>query len=378
MSRSLTFLLLGLVACKSAANPSDTDRNTDTACTDCGSTTATEDWDLDGDGFDDSAFGGEDCDDANAAIHPDATEVCDGVDNDCNGLIDEDDPDLDPTTLTDWYRDLDGDGFGDANGNAQRMCSGASGAVDDNTDCNDGNSDVNPGAIEIPGDCIDNDCDGVIGDGDCNGMLYMIRESDDMVRKLDPATLVFTDVGPLNVSFDYGELAWDVNLGVMYMVDGYPGDSLWTVDVGTGQATFVANHGLVKTFGLAVDPTGTLYGTNGSDGGLWTIEGFTASTVFIGQSLAVAGLTWDNTRNVLVGLGAGGDLAEIDILTGDITRLGNPGSAGNCGLAYDSERDLFWMVNWDGDLYTYDPSNGYARTLVLSNLGAHDGLTFGP
>ncbi len=92
---------------------------------------------------------GDDCDDtpgSGAAIHPGATEVCDGKDNNCNGQIDE--------------VDQDGDGYTACNG-----------------DCNDNNANIKPGAYELC-DGIDNDCDGQVDeiwdlDGDgwktCNG-----------------------------------------------------------------------------------------------------------------------------------------------------------------------------------------------------------------
>jgi hypothetical protein len=51
-----------------------------------------------------------DCDDTRSTISPDAVEQCDDIDNDCDDLIDEEDPDLETPT---WYPDADGDGFGD-------------------------------------------------------------------------------------------------------------------------------------------------------------------------------------------------------------------------------------------------------------------------
>ena len=106
--------------------------------------------DSDGDGF--SAE--EDCDDTDASISPDADELCDGVDNNCDGEIDEDTA-VDAGT---WYADADTDGYGDA-GAAITTCSVPSGYTDDATDCDDTSADINPAADEY--------CDGI--DNDCNG-----------------------------------------------------------------------------------------------------------------------------------------------------------------------------------------------------------------
>ncbi len=128
--------------------------------------------DADGDGFGDGGTAvvactapagtvadGTDCDDANDTVHPGADEVCDGVDNDCDGDVDEDDA-IDALT---WYADDDGDGFGDA-GDTTLACAAPAGYVADATDCDDTNAAVNPDAQEIC-DGIDNDCDGDVDGG---------------------------------------------------------------------------------------------------------------------------------------------------------------------------------------------------------------------
>ena len=105
--------------------------------------------DLDFDSWDVEA----DCDDTNAAVHPGATEICDGIDNDCDGEIDE----SDSSDASLWYPDEDGDGYGDM-WSPTRACEAPSGMISDHRDCDDRDDEVNPDATEVC-DGIDNDCD---------------------------------------------------------------------------------------------------------------------------------------------------------------------------------------------------------------------------
>ncbi len=100
-----------------------------------------------------------DCDDADATVHPDATETCDGIDNDCSGTADDDASDA-----TSWYADTDGDGYGDP-GDAQDACEAPTGYIADGSDCDDGDSGVNPDAVGAC-DGVDVDCDGSVSDSE--------------------------------------------------------------------------------------------------------------------------------------------------------------------------------------------------------------------
>jgi hypothetical protein len=126
-----------------------------------------------------------DCNDNDAAIFPFQSEVCNDLDDNCNDEIDE-------FVLNTYFADADADGYGDAT-NAAYACAPIMGFVDNSedcddtiilfedldidgfgssnmvacgteldTDCDDTNSSVNPNAIEIPDNNIDENCDGEI------------------------------------------------------------------------------------------------------------------------------------------------------------------------------------------------------------------------
>lgn len=97
---------------------------------------------------------GGDCDDADPAVRPGQAELCDGDDNDCDGVTDE------SPTEVDWYGDRDGDGFGSSGSGVTRTCMrlGAGFSIL-GTDCDDDEAGINPAATEL--------CNGL--DDDCNG-----------------------------------------------------------------------------------------------------------------------------------------------------------------------------------------------------------------
>lgn len=131
--------------------------------------------DIDGDGFGDPnttqeacsppngySTNDQDCDDSTALASPIASEICDGIDNNCDTLIDDSDPSILPSELSPFYTDTDEDGFGEA-GTPILRCVAPNGTTDNNSDCNDNNPAINPSAEEIcNGD--DDNCDGITDD----------------------------------------------------------------------------------------------------------------------------------------------------------------------------------------------------------------------
>jgi hypothetical protein len=130
--------------------------------------------DTDGDGTADAL----DCDELDPAIYPGAPETCNGVDDDCDGEIDEDLTDEGQAT---WYPDADGDGAGDESAPIA-SCAPPDGYVDVGGDCNDADPAINPDALEDCLDGIDNDCDKLVDeseDEDDDGVTSCDGDCDD-------------------------------------------------------------------------------------------------------------------------------------------------------------------------------------------------------
>ena len=222
--------------------------------------------DLDGDGFDDIAAGGTDCDDANATVFPGATETpYDGIDQGCDG-----------SDLT----DVDGDGVD------------ADQAVGGTPDCDDTDPAVFPGAMEILDDGIDQDCDGsdLVVDADGDGIAEDIdTEADVFSDDFDDGagnTGSITDRGGLTVT-----VTDDPGNGVIIQAAG--GAGMATVAVCDGfQLTFTDGDAVTLSCGSV-----TVSVTEGSVE-LLLADGVSVVSIDSG-GIATVTVTGDETESVL-------------------------------------------------------------------------------
>lgn len=136
--------------------------------------------DLDGDGYGSMVFitdceerpgyvsNSEDCDDEDESINPGAEELCDELDNNCDGGVDE------GLAQITYFADLDGDGYGDAAVVETSCLNTFAGFVLNPDDCDDSNAGINPAAEEIADNGIDDNCDGV----DLTTALHKLADTD--------------------------------------------------------------------------------------------------------------------------------------------------------------------------------------------------------
>ncbi len=166
----------------------------------------------------------DDCDDTSNAISPDEPEQCDGLDNDCNGQID------DGVQVQNWYADTDDDGFGDPNDVVQN-CLRPDGYVSADTDCDDTDPLIGPGALDL--------CDGV--DDNCSGDELDAADTQSLFPDVDGDTWgeigAVVDACPGSPGLadrvgDCDDLNDTVNPDAVEICDGLDNDCDGQVDVG--------------------------------------------------------------------------------------------------------------------------------------------------
>ena len=394
-ARHLVFLALGATACgeeePTAKGPEDTGCDRPELLY----------FDADGDGYGVEslaleACGGPpgyvsvpgDCDDISPAIHPGAEELCNALDDDCDGLID---PEGTPGLI--WsFADADGDERG-GEGTGAWTCD-LDGRVETEDDCNDSEPLAWTGAEEICGDGVDNDCDGLPGTcvltetGGFRALGLPIVDSDRGKAELGTSVLSVDLTGDGQADLVSGAPTWsDAALGNRGAVDIQPGPVAWGPHF-SGDAHLIHANDTTTAFGTALAAPGDVNGDGydellvgapgaltpaGGSGMLFTVFGpvtsviqpatgrghhLQAGTAEVGRRLAVADFQGDGSPDILVNAVRASDRSEVAVLIPD-------------GTAALNQSSLFTEFTGAVFLGAQDPS--VAVGTALASLGDIDG-----
>jgi len=211
---------------------------------------ATQAWyqDADGDGFGSVATAvvgcqqpggfvgnGSDCNDTNTAVHPGTVEICNGIDEDCNGQTD------DGVAFSAWHPDQDGDGFGDA-GKLTLACAALPGAVTDASDCDDTATNVNPDAAEACNG-VDDNCNGLTDDGFSGSTWYQDGDSDGYGNAAAAVSACVAPPGYIASAGDCDDTKSGVHPGATEACNGADDDCNGFVDDGAGSIWYADSDG---------------------------------------------------------------------------------------------------------------------------------------
>ena len=365
--------------------------------------------DADGDGYGESsssttacsqpsgyaaASAGEDCDDGDAAVNPGADESCDGVDNDCDGAVDEDDA-IDAST---WYADADADGFGDA-GSPSTACSQPSGTITDDTDCDDGDAAVYPGADESCNG-VDDDCDGTVDEDDAidTSTWYLDADGDGFGDADDSVDACSAPTGYVADDTDCDDTDAAVTDCTFRVFDGTTGSSwetlasspysLFSLQTYHSESEYDVIYNTHGSTAAYYDPdadswtsvsssspyTGTWTAMAPWDGKLWMIRnGYVYSydpaldswaTVTYGGWSEDAAMTESDEYGMIYGHDGAGAIVVYDTSTGSYTDYSHSyGSEYETRLAYDpGTRAVYFGAFHYGNIYKFDIATGSIST----------------
>ena len=300
--------------------------------------------DYDGDGFGGEAAEGYevpagyvelggDCDDEDPTVHPEADEICDHVDNNCDGSIDED-------VLLALYTDNYGDGYGSAP--SGEGCEGLSGQVTNNDDCDDGDDTVYPGAADSC-DGLDNNCDGEV-----DLTLHTGELSEDAATFCDNTCSGSID-GSIDLNFESGDIDFSCVVDVSGHVQANSGGSLTGLDFSAlrqvGGDLIISNNPHLGGLDLSsLDQVGGGL-TIQHAGALLALD--LSSLAEVGESLSVSGL--DN-------------LGELDLSS--LSLVGDTFAIHNCDALSALDLSSLRQVEW-----VSVHVNDVLRSVALPELG---------
>jgi hypothetical protein len=304
----------------------------------------------------------QDCDDEQEAVNPDAIEVCNEIDDNCNGLNDEEDDGLFDALTT--YEDFDGDGYG-SEIILGEGCSIIFGGTDNQLDCDDTDSNVNPGATEIC-DAIDNDCDPtttVAGAGIQTSEGTVINTSLSLGSPDNP--VLFRPTQAQTIHLCQNDFSFQIESELPISIMGHDGASITLNDLPLYLQDYTESN--IRLSGLDIILSGRILGCTECD--VW-----------------VEDMTFQENQNRILELDGGlltmtntqftgfeteepiGHFTNTEVLMDNVEVIGNDCSFSSCFYFYGGTSDISNTQIFDNFSYTAIFNLSDDHSLSASNL----------
>jgi hypothetical protein len=318
-----------------------------------------------------------DCADGDSSVHPGQDELCNGIDDDCDDIVD-----LDAVSGTStWWRDADFDGFGDPAVSIE-ACDPPAGYTDVVGDCDDSTAGSFPGATD---GCngFDDDCDGSLDeDALADWFLMTVESISGDVLRVETADAATSTVSVLSTATDINST--DVREDGLSIAHDYVRLELWEVDACSGAATLLGPTGFGRICGVAFGETGLLYGIDPDADTLveMDVDHWSFRTVGpLGINVTRCGLAYDCTHDRLIGLSSDtGELFTVDPKSGATSDFVPTGFAEviGVGLEFDPKSALVY-ASTGSSMYSIEPASGVTTFIgTIASGTAIDDLSLHP
>jgi hypothetical protein len=223
------------------------------------------------------------------------------------------------------------------------------------------------------------------------GTLFSLLRmgGENLLVEIDTGTFQITEIGSIQASYSSGGLAWDPESETLYMVNA--DQYLWSIDTGTGRADIIGEHHHQLTnpgfISLAYDCQNRNLWATEYRGGFYSINPLDASSERVSTSSwgehfpagGMFGLAYNYRQNALLSYqGSNGILYRLNWRDGGgkVILADFEEAVEYNGLTWDPDLNVYWAVNSNGRLVSFDPAADYEMTIHGTGLGNLNGLAY--
>jgi hypothetical protein len=202
-------------------------------------------------------------------------------------------------------------------------------------------------------------------------LLYFVNQDNQTLSTYDVDAHTRDPIGRLwqveTGRFDRGDLGWDVTTGTMFMAPGGNNTGLYTVDLVTGAATYLFDHGLEDVSAVVFDGMGNMFlGQTWPERALWAVDKQTGASTRLTVYDTEMGGGFYFRGQIMYIENVRGRLFVVNPTTGDIWfRQQTQILSEFASLTFDADSNLAYSVDESGEIHAFDAARDFRETVVF-------------